>query len=130
MKSVIVLFLSSFLISSCQSNAQNSGYQNINAKEMESMMKQKDVLVIDVRTDGEVRQGYLDETDYFIDAYKPNFDTELDKLDKNKTYIVYCRSGARSSTTAQKLTAKGFKKVYNLSGGMNRWTNSSHVKTK
>ncbi len=130
MRTIIVLFLSSFLFFSCNSNAQNMGYKNINGKEMETMMNQKEVQVIDVRTENEVKQGYLETTDHFLDIYQSGFDAELDKLDKNKTYIIYCRSGARSSSAAQKMVAKGFKKVYNLTGGMNNWTNQSFVKKK
>lgn len=131
MKTVFILLMSSLMILSCNSNAQkSSAFQNINAKEMEAMMMKNDVQVIDVRTDDEVRQGYISETDYFIDIYKPGFENQINKLDKSKTYIIYCRSGARSSSAAAKMTANGFNKVYNLSGGMNRWTNKSLVKTQ
>jgi rhodanese-related sulfurtransferase len=131
MRTVFLLWAAVFVLVSCNTSAQNgAGVQNINAKQMESMMTQKNVVVVDVRTDDEVRQGYISETDYFIDIYKPGFDSEIDKLDKEKTYIIYCRSGARSSSAASKMTAKGFKKVYNLSGGINSWTNRSFIKTK
>lgn len=127
---LFLIWVSAFTMVSCDSSAQKGGVQNISAKEMESLMTQENVVVVDVRTDNEVRQGYISEADHFIDIYQSDFDNQIGKLDKDKTYIIYCRSGARSSTAASKMTAQGFKKVYNLAGGINGWSNKSFIKTK
>jgi rhodanese-related sulfurtransferase len=44
------------------------------------------------------------------------------ELDKNEKYILVCRSGNRSATASKLLIEKGFKEIYNLSGGMNGWS--------
>ena len=44
----------------------------------------------------------------------------LAKLNKQKTYYVYCRSGRRSQAAAGKLKAEGFQ-VIDLKGGYLHW---------
>jgi len=54
-------------------------------------------------------------TDYKAD----NFEVELKKLDRDKVYFVYCRSGRRSSNALKKMQELGFTKAYNVLGGYN-----------
>ena len=55
---------------------------------------------------------------------------EIDKLvlgmDKNKTYIVYCRNNTDSLVAIQKLVNYGFQKIFRLSGGYNSWISSKY----
>ena len=55
--------------------------------------------------------------DYFSDDYSEN----VEKLDKNIPIVLYCRSGKRSSKSANKLSKLGFKEIYNLQGGILDW---------
>lgn len=45
----------------------------------------------------------------------------LAELDKEQHIIVHCKSGGRSQRIAQYLSAAGFKKVSNLTGGIIEW---------
>ena len=56
-----------------------------------------------------------------IDFKAAGFETEIDKLDKSKTYFVYCASGKRSSKAADQMKEKGFDKVFVLDGGVKAW---------
>ena len=47
---------------------------------------------------------------------------QLDKLDKNKPVFVYCLSGGRSASAADFLEEKGFSQVYNMKGGIMKWS--------
>ena len=79
-------------------------------------------VIIDVRTDDEFSTGYIKGA-VNIDFYKGNeFISEIEKLDKSMAYFIYCKSGARSVQTCELLKQKGFKKVYNLKGGILGWT--------
>ena len=79
-------------------------------------------VIIDVRTDDEFSTGYI-EGAVNIDFYMGNkFISEIGKLDKSKSYFIYCKSGARSGQTCELMKQKGFKKVYNLEGGILGWT--------
>eukprot|EP01080_Neovahlkampfia_damariscottae_P008507 gene8507-331_t len=72
-----------------------------------------DYQVIDVRTDSEFNDGH------FKGSKNVELDTIRDNLklfDKEKTYVVYCRSGFRSYMASRVLSQNGFK-VKNLQGG-------------
>ena len=56
-----------------------------------------------------------------IDYYEDNFNAEIDKLDKNKPVMVYCKSGNRSGKTSKMLHRMHFKEVYDLEGGITDW---------
>src|SRR5690625_7895037 len=50
-----------------------------------------------------------------------SLDEQLHKLDKEKEYIVYCRSGNTSKKAVELLLENGFERVKNLEGGINGW---------
>ena len=77
-------------------------------------------VVIDVRTPEEYAGGYI-ETAINLDFYSETFAAELDKLDKDKTYLIYCRSGQRSGQALDVMAELGFAEVYNMLGGMVQW---------
>ena len=49
------------------------------------------------------------------------FIDEINTLNKNKSYYVYCRSGARSAQAVQLMRDLGFNETYNLLGGILDW---------
>ncbi|HEY1047302.1 MAG TPA: rhodanese-like domain-containing protein [Bacteroidia bacterium] len=104
-----------------QSQTSNASVTNIDAPTFTKMLKDSNTIVIDVRTPGEVKEGYIPGAKLFWDYNSGDFEKNLGGLDSSKTYVVYCRSGVRSSKASQLLIDKGFKKVYNLEGGINGW---------
>lgn len=103
-------------------NDEKPTVKNISQQEFITLQKDSNTLVLDVRTPSEIAEGYIKGTQLFIDINGSNFQDELNKLDKSKTYLVYCRSGARSSRAAGAMIDAGFKVVYNLTGGIMGWT--------
>lgn len=80
----------------------------------------KDFAVIDVRTPEEYASGHIDKA-VNLDYQSETFGDELGKLDRNKTYLVYCRSGKRSAGALDMMKELGFKAVYNMVGGILEW---------
>tara|TARA_R110002049_G_scaffold20098_1_gene74302 strand:- start:6387 stop:6698 length:312 start_codon:yes stop_codon:yes gene_type:complete len=77
--------------------------------------------VLDVRTEDEVAEGYIPNATN-IDIYLgQGFLDELEKLDKTKSYYVYCRSGNRSGQACAIMNSVGFENAYNLEGGFMNW---------
>ena len=80
-----------------------------------------DFVVLDVRTPGEYAQGHLKQSK-LMNFRGENFEEELSKLDKSKTYLIYCRSGGRSGMALKLMEKLEFESVYNMSGGFNDWS--------
>ena len=96
-------------------------YENLDAETFrEKIETTNDALVIDVRSEAELSEGSIPGYT-MINMFSPDFALKIEKLDKNKSYFVYCRSGNRSSSACNFMTSKGFEKVYNLSGGIGAW---------
>lgn len=79
-----------------------------------------DFVIIDVRTPEEFTEGYI-EGAINIDFYSETFADELDILDKNKTYLIYCRSDNRSGRALPLMEELNFREVYNMTGGIIAW---------
>ncbi|MDX1278272.1 rhodanese-like domain-containing protein [Oceanihabitans sediminis] len=92
----------------------------ISSEEMQSLLKMGQVQLVDVRTPQEFEGGYIENAQN-IDFNSPTFDEDILNLDKEKPVILYCHSGGRSANCAKKMQQAGFKKIYDLEGGISRW---------
>ena len=122
-------FLIALLVTGLSACAQSSG-SNLDVSQVSQMILDKEnIVLIDVRTPEEFQEGHL-EGAKLINFYDANFQEEVKKLDASKKYVVYCRSGGRSSKSVSAMKKIGFKDVYNMSGGVLAWqrANNSLVK--
>ncbi len=76
-------------------------------------------IIIDVRTPEEFAKGHIDRA-INLDFYN-SFDQQMKNLDKNKRYLIYCRSGNRSSQAMSLFKEQGFTEIHEISGGYNAW---------
>ncbi len=98
--------------------------QNLTAQQAFTLIEKNrnnpQFVVLDVRTAEEFNAGHL-ENATMLDYYSPTFRNDLDKLDKGKKYLVYCRSGHRGREAAKIMQQLGFIEVYNLADGIIGW---------
>lgn len=95
-------------------------YADLSSTEFEkAMTNNKKTVVVDVRTAMEFNSGKIPGA-VNIDLMSPDFNTRIAVLEKDKTYLVYCRSGNRSAQACSLMTARGLK-CSNLSGGIINW---------
>ncbi len=103
-------------------------YMNLSAKDfaqkIEEYKNDPNTIILDVRTQDEFNQGHIEGAQN-LDFYSPLFANELNSLDKNKRYFIYCRSGNRSGQTMQLMKQLGFKEVYNLQYGIKDWQSNN-----
>ena len=93
------------------------------AKErLEAAAKTKDgkTVVLDVRTPEEFKGGHIAGA-VNIDFMEKDFAEKLAKLDKDKTYVVHCQSGRRSTKSLATLQKLGFKSIVHLDSGFSGW---------
>ncbi len=79
----------------------------------------RDAVLLDVRTPGEFNSGSLYGA-INIDVMSRTFRSEISKLDKNKEYFLFCRSGSRSGQACTLMAQEGFKS-HNLAYGIGDW---------
>lgn len=115
-KLIAVLFTSTLALTSCGSYAAT----NLDAAEFQKKTQEAGVVVLDVRSAGEFYGGHI-EGAINIDVEGMTFDTDIAKLDKSKTYAVYCHSGRRSGIAVGKMADVGFTSLFNLDGGIQVW---------
>ncbi len=78
--------------------------------ELDRIVEENNYTIVDVRTKEEYETGHVKDS---INIPVDEIQSRLNELDKNKTIIVYCRSGKRSTTAYNILIENGYKS-YNL----------------
>lgn len=95
-------------------SCSNRGYSNINLKNaIKTINNSTNLILLDVRTAEEYSSGNIPNS-INIDVLSPDFKSKIDLLDKNKEYLVYCRSGNRALIASSIMSTNGFIKIYNL----------------
>ena len=77
-------------------------------------------IILDVRTPWEFSNEHIKGAEN-LDFTDPYFYEMVEKLDTDKTYIIYCKSGRRSSKMLNIMENLGFTKVYSINGGFEEW---------
>ncbi len=128
----VALFILPFVFVSCNSNAQagvDTKVVNVSAKQAKSLIEKGPVQILDIRTPGEFAQGHIAGA-ININFNSPNFEQELSKLDKNKEYLVHCRSGHRSGNALRTFKKLGFKHIDHMNHGIIDWNNAGYPLTR
>ena len=86
----------------------------------EVIASDSEVVVIDLRTPDEYAAGIIDGA-VNIDFYDTDFAAQLDSLDKDVHYVVYCRSGNRSGQAMGTFADLGFAEITEVDGGIVDW---------
>lgn len=115
-KQFFILLFTLIVVSAC---AQNDKKLNVTAFQT-GITSNKGAIVLDVRTPGEFQGGHL-ATAVNINYNSDQFAVEINKLDKTKTYYVYCTAGVRSARAATLMRSQGFPNVLELKEGLNGW---------
>ncbi len=100
--------------------AQNKPYQDVSNSEFRELYAKPNTVILDVRTASEYQSGHIPGA-ILLNLYDPDFEQKIKTLDKTKSYLVYCRSGMRSSQASYILSQAGFGKIYNLTNGLTNW---------
>ena len=119
---VTVLFVLATINYSClqSSSSSNSIVEVVTAEEMKELTQLEGVQLVDVRTPKEYEDGHISNAQN-IDYMSPDFEKQIENLDKTKPIVVYCKKGGRSEKCAEKLEDAGFVKIYDFKGGVAKW---------
>ncbi len=94
--------------------------KTISTIELRSLLAKEKIQLLDVRNPKVIKGGFIG-TAMFVDYFDTDFYTKgSQKLDKNKSVYLYCKSGNRSGKASKILQKKGYK-VYSILGGYTKW---------
>ena len=115
-----VLFRPSFL----RAQGAREGYPVLSPSETRETIAKRSgdpgFVLLDVRTPKEFHEERIDGA-VMVDYLSPTFRDEMAKLDRGKTYLVYCRTGNRTNGALKVMRELGFRNVYDFSGGITKW---------
>ena len=93
-------------------------YIDLDAQDFLKLSKDTaDAVVIDCRTASEIKLRSLEYKLHLDISLKTTYQ-QIEKLDRNKSYFIYCHSGSRSNFLCDYFVRHDFKKIYNLYGGI------------
>src|SRR6185503_6115603 len=99
---------------------KKAGVKRVDVEEFDKLRADRKNVILDVRTEKEFKAGHIPGATN-IDVNSPDFEQQVAKLDKNKTYLVHCAGGVRSAKACKKLEGVGFKELYDLAPGFKGW---------
>jgi|TARA_B110000977_G_scaffold103666_1_gene135394 rhodanese-related sulfurtransferase len=100
------------------------GFKTVTPKEAVTLMNREEAILIDVREDNELVQGFIRGSKHLSLSVLTQRVNEL-KAHTDKPVIVYCRSGNRSLTACQTLKKHNFNNIMSLRGGLEAWRNDN-----
>lgn len=95
--------------------------KNVDANAFSKYISEKKGVLIDLRTPDEITSKGLIKGAKQIDFLAKDSEKEIEKLDRKKTYLVYCAGGGRSADCAEMMQKLGFTEVINLEKGFGDW---------
>ncbi len=119
-KPFLVIVFFSVLFFNCKQIEDTAAVELITVEEMDSLLEMGRVQLIDVRTPEEYADGYIDGA-INIDFRSEDFEEQIARIDKSKPVAVYCGKGGRSGKCSAYMKKAGFKKIYDLDGGITEW---------
>ena len=94
--------------------------KRVGVEEFDKLRQNKENVVLDVRSEKEFKAGHIPGA-VNIDVNARDFDQQVAKLDKSKTYLLHCTAGVRSMRACKRLDAAGFHHLYDLAPGFSGW---------
>ena len=97
---------------------------NVTVGKAQKLIKERagkaDFVILDVRTPDEFAEGHINGA-VNLDVQSRDFEKELRKLDREKSYLVYCRTGNRSRRATIAMEALGFRSIFHMTEGIVMW---------
>ena len=105
--------------------------KNVGPEDFKIAIDAKKGIIIDLRTDDELKTKGKIKGAQQIDFLSKEAELIISKLDKTKTYLIYCAGGGRSGQCAELMTKTGFKDIIHLYKGFDDWKKKGfEVETK
>jgi rhodanese-related sulfurtransferase len=126
---IATLLVLLFGASVCMASAGQADIQTISPRQFKALLDRHqgdpDVVLLDVRTPKEFEEGHIDGA-LLVDYYSSDYVKRLQALDREKTYLIYCRSGNRSGKSLAIFEKLGFRHAYHMDTGVIGWSREKY----
>jgi rhodanese-related sulfurtransferase len=120
--SILLITVIASVITSFAQVANSAVVTNLNSDKFKTAIADdKAGVIIDLRTTDEIKNKGFIKGSVQLDFLAKDAEQQIDKLDKSKTYYIYCAAGGRSGDAAEYMEKHGFKHVFNLEKGFSDW---------
>lgn len=101
-------------------------FEDVDNERFSELIKDEKNILLDIRTQEEFDRVHMEGAQLIVFG---DFDFEdiLIEMDREKTYLLYCRSGRRTAYTMELMKIYGFTKVYNLKDGIIKWNDNTNL---
>lgn len=100
-------------------------HEHLKVDDFKAKIEEGGYELLDLRTPEEFSNGHIEGAKN-IDFKHEDFQSMLDELDKEKTYLLYCRTGNKSGQTLDLMKERGFRESYNMLGGIVEWNDEGY----
>jgi len=120
-----LVFALLLVVAACSSSSDTATIDLVSPAEAAQVIEDDPtgLIVLDIRTPEEFNDVRLADA-VNVDYYDADFADQLDAFDKDDPYVMYCRSGNRSSDAVKTMKELGFVEVYEIDGGIVNWYDS------
>ncbi len=116
-------------MAACLDSVAMAGEQAISPRQFKALLDRHqgdpDVVLLDIRTPKEFKDGHIEKA-LLLDYYASDFVDRLKALDRDKTYLIYCRSGNRSAKSLAIFEKLGFHRAYHMDSGVVGWSREKY----
>jgi rhodanese-related sulfurtransferase len=137
-----ILFMAGFAVVACAFLFRPSGlraqgstgeYPKLSPAEARELLGKRSgnpgFVLLDVRTQKEFDAERIAGA-VIVDYNSPSFRDKIAKLDRSKSYLVYCRTGNRTNGAVKVMRELGFPNVSVLPGGITEWKEAGFPTTR
>ena len=122
MKKILFMLISVISLSTYSQTKNTTVVTNLSAEDFKKLSSaDKNGVIIDLRTNDELASKGFIKGSIQLDWLANDNEQQVAKLDKNKTYYIYCAAGGRSGECAEFMEKHKFKRVFNLEKGFSGW---------
>jgi rhodanese-related sulfurtransferase len=104
-----------------QSDKSTKINEALSAQDFYEKSQESNQIILDVRTAQEFATGHIENAINIDFNQTAKFSEKLSELDKSANYLIYCRSGNRSSQAISLMQKQGFTNISHLQGGIIQW---------
>lgn len=117
---VLRILVATLFLSVCVSFAADAATKNVSIDQFDKLRANTNNIILDVRTAKEFKAGHIPGAK-LVDFNAADFDANISRLDRSRTYLVHCAAGVRSAKACKKLESLGFTNIIHLPAGFQGW---------